>query len=154
MACFHTIVFYLESNGREHVDKSDSLFSGRLSTFVEGRVNLLRSAPFVAPHARDDMTVKASWWGQDHWEDEHDYKVGDAYEGCALILVDDAIVDKSLEYFQLCVGALLMQSGRSPKKPSQPQLPDIISLKPGWAGLSVDLRALFRTLRRRWSKTG
>jgi hypothetical protein len=153
MANFYTLTFYLDANRQEQIYKSKCTFAGLLLAFINSTLNSLHSAPFISPHARENMKVKAFWWGQDHWETDHDYQVSDIYESCTLILVDEDLADKGLEYFQLLAGTLLMQAGFSPKKPNRAEPPEVISLKPGIWGINIDLRALWKVFRQRWWKT-
>lgn len=153
MASFYTLAFYLDANHQEQIYKSKTAFDGLLSSFSNATLNSLRCAPFVSPHARENIKVKALWWGQDHWETDHDYRVSDVYEECTLILVDEDLAHKGVEHFDLLASTLLMQSGFSPKKPNRAAPPEVIALKPGIWGFSIDLRALWKVLRQRWRKT-
>jgi len=153
MANFYTLTFYLDANRQEQINKSKSIFAGLLPVFIKATLNSLHSAPFVSPHARENMKVKTFWWGQNHWETDHDYQVNDIYESCTLIIVDEDLTDKGVEYFQLLAGTLLMQAGFSAKKPIRTAPQEVISLKPGIWGMSIDLRALWKVFRQRWWKT-
>jgi hypothetical protein len=152
MATFYTLVFYLDTNRQERCFKQRSCFDGLLPKFVDAMLNTLRTAPFVDEHARKDIKVKVLWWGQDHWETDHDYQVSDAYESSTLILVDEDLTGKGAEHFQQVTSVLLMQARYSPKKPSQAATPEVISLKPGIWGCCVDLKALWRVVLRRLTR--
>jgi len=147
MANFYAITFYLDANGGEHLYKAKAGFDGLFPTFVQSTLNSLHSAPFISPHSRDDMKVRALWWGNDDWESDQDYRINDTFEGCTLILVDENLANRGVGYFDVASRALLLQAGFTPKKPGKSPPKEVLILQPSLWGVGVDLKALWKKVR-------
>ena len=152
MANFYNLVFYLDANGKEHVHKVKAGFDGLLSTFIQSTLNYLHSAPFISPHTTDDVKLRILWWGNEDWESDQNYKIGDTLEGCTLVLVDEHLANHGVEHFNLLSGCLLQQEGLTPKHPNRSPPKEVLSLKPSFWGIGIDLKALWKNLQQRWHR--
>jgi hypothetical protein len=101
------ITFYRDADGEEQIHKIKEFKApgNTLSSMLTTLTSALGSV-FQA-HPRDGLALKALWWGNSTWEDHTDYQINQSFEGCALIFVDESLINKGANYFNIITEAIL-----------------------------------------------